>query len=379
MNALTWGRRQRPRQARARRASGLTLIEMVLAIVVLGLVAASIATAFIAASDLVEKGRGRTELVQAGRAAMNRLLAELRTAVTIEARSDNYLRVSCSGTTDTGSFSRRVEFWAEDGTLWRRVEGEDKQVLAEHVQAFWTGGLTLWSTLDDAPSVMAPEVGPAGFFTNAPAWEAVRFGNGFSSMTSTSSCVSFPTGGVLNNARGTIEFWLKPDFSTEWIGLGQDKHLIDTADGGGRIELWFDGTTKMLTFEMNENPGLCLGWVPDWAPHSLVHIGLVWDSTGRDIDGSSTMALYVNGERFGERVVRLKWSPQAFGPYLLLGNEDGEETEAAFDNLRVYDYCKTDLRDRYLERAPSLMRVRLELADEETGDKFTIESGVMAQ
>ena len=106
--------------ARAHRG-GLTLVEMCLALAVLGLVAASIAATFIAASDIVERGRSETELAQTGRAAMNRLLAELRTATAIEARMANRVRVYCEGTTVAGSFSRRVEFWMLGGTLYRTL------------------------------------------------------------------------------------------------------------------------------------------------------------------------------------------------------------------------------------------------------------------
>ena len=102
--------------------SGLTLVELVLAILVVGMIAASITTIFGAASDLVEKGRDRGELVQSGRVAMNRLLAELGTAVTIEARLDNLLRIRSVGVTNGGGFNRFVTFWAADGTLWRPRE-----------------------------------------------------------------------------------------------------------------------------------------------------------------------------------------------------------------------------------------------------------------
>lgn len=109
-----------------------------------------------------------------------------------------------------------------------------------------------------------------------------------------------------------------------------------------------------------------------------MHIGLVWDCTGNEIGGGRTMALCVNGELCEAQPVTTTWSPQNLAPRILLG--EGETGgEAAFENLRVYDYCKTDFRDRYEQQAPGLMRVRLDLADDETGETFTIESGVMVQ
>ncbi len=362
-----------------RGARGLTLVEMCLAIAVLAMVAASIATIFIAASDLIEKGRGRTELVQAGRAAMNRLLAELRTTDEIEERSDNYLCIFTSGTTGAGSFARRVELCAEDDALWRQVEFEEKQALAEQVTSFWTGGLTLWSKLDGAGDVTDPQVGPAGYLAGVSAWRAVHFGLGCWSAAGSGGRVFFPASSVLDNACGTLEFWLKPDFSAEWRGLNQDKYLVAAEAGGGKIALFFDHSQRKLVFQMNGSSSTQVKWEPTWAPGEVVHVALVWDCTGRRIGDGRTMALYVNGLLREETIETTTWTPQDFGPFFSLGEIGGDEAEAAFDNLRAYDYCKTDFRDRYREQALGLMRVRLVLTDDGTGESFTIESGVLTQ
>lgn len=357
-------------------ARGLTLVEMSLALVVLGLVAVSIMTIFGAAADLVEEGRGRMELVQGGRAAMNRLLAELRMTVAVEARSDNYLRVFCQGTTSEGSISRRVEFWAADGTLWRRVEGEAEQALAENVTGLETGGLTLWSKLDGPADVTSPQVGPAGFFGAGSAWEAVKFGNGFSSSPGSGRCVYFPTGGVLDPGTGTIEFWLKPEFSAEWPGMNQGKYLIDTGDFWG-IQLFFDHAVYNIYLYV---AGKTLYWRPDWAPGEVVHVAIVWDSQGREIGGGRTAALFVNGALCENSPQTGTFSPLSLGTNFSLGRSSGIEAEAAFDNLRVYDYCKTDFRDRYLEEAFGLMRVILTLEDPDApGDTITLRGRVWLQ
>ena len=371
---MTWASTQANHEPEAR---GLTLVEMCLALAVLGMVAASIVAIFGAASDLVEKGRSKTELVQAGRAAMNRLLAELRTAVTIEERSEDYLRVYCSGTTDAGSFSRRVEFWVDEGTLWRRVEGEGAQVLAENVVGFETGGITLWSKLDDWSDVLFPQFGPAGSFEYLPDWRSVKFDDGFWSAGGTGARVIFPTDGVLDNARGTIEFWVRPAFSAEWRGLDQDKYLIDTEGSGAEIEFFFDHSAKKFKLRVS---GKEVTWQPTWAPDEIVHVAVVWDCTGREIGGGRTVALYVDGQLCEESPRTSTWTPQPFGSHFCFGEAYGGEAEAAFDNLRVYDYCKTDFRDRYREQALGLMSVMLTLEDPEApGETVTIESGVWVQ
>ncbi len=358
------------------RSRGLTLVEMSLAIMVLGLVAVSVVTIFGAASDLVEEGRGRAELTQAGRAAMNRLLAELRMTVGIEGRSDDYLRVFCEGTTSMATISRRVTFWVEDGTLWRRVEGEEAQALAEDVTGLRTGGLTLWSTLDGVTSVTSPEVGPAGYFANFSAWRMVYFATGFWSDAGSGRRAVFPTEGVLDNACGTMEFWLKPDFSAQWRGADQDKYLIDTEDGGEKIVLFFDHSARELKFRVS---GKEVKWEPTWAPGAVVHVALVWDCTGRAIGGGRTVALYVNGMLCEASAQTGTWSAQPFGAYFCLSQTYGAEAEAAFDNLRVYDYCKTDFRDRYKEDALGLMRVELTLESPDGSETLTLENGVWLQ
>jgi type II secretory pathway pseudopilin PulG len=358
---------------RVARARGITLVEMCLALAVLGMVTASIATAFIAASNIVEKNRNRSELVQEGRAAMNRLLAELRTATAIEARSANSLRVYCEGTTWRGSFARRVEYWVADGTLWRRVEGEAAQAMAEHVSGLTTGGLTLWSTLDEAGDVLAPQVGPGGSFYGVPYWTPVRFGTGFCGSVGSYARVGFPTSGVLNAECGTIEFWLKPQFSRQFLGGGRDKYLIDTSSGGTEFRLYFDCSTGELKLRIN---GKEVKWEPTWAPDQVVHVAVVWDCTGRRIGSGRTVALFVNGELSEESPRTNTWTATPFGSVFSLGDYELYEAEAAFENLRVYDYCKTDFRDRYLQQAPCLLRVRLDLAQGETGHTVSVESGV---
>jgi len=359
-------------RARAR-TGGLTLIEMCLALAVLGIVAASIATTFIAASDIVEKGRSKTELVQMGRAAMNRLLAELRTATAIEERADNYLRVYCQGTTVAGSFARRVEFWVDEGVLLRRVEGQDAQVLADNVQAFWTGGLTLWSELDGSLDVLYPQVGPGGSVLGSAHWDAVYFGDGFSSEPWSGARVRFPTADVLNGECGTIEFWFKPEFSAVWRGYDKDKYLVEGASNGAEFRLYFDRSAEEIKAKIR---GKEVKWEPTWAPGQVVHIALAWDCTGTELPGGRTVALFVNGELCEDSDQTSTWTAESFGSSFTLGEYNMYDAEAAFDNLRVYDYCKTDFSDRYLEQEFGVMRVGLTLVDDETGQTVVIDSAV---
>jgi type II secretory pathway pseudopilin PulG len=359
------------RPSRARGA-GLTLVEMCLALGVLGIVAASIATTFIAASDIVEKGRSKTELMQAGRAAMNRLLAELRTATAIEERADNYLRVYCQGETVAGSFAHRVEFWIDEQTLIRQVEGQDAQVLAENVQTLSTGGLTLWSQLDDALDVLYPQVGPGGSVLGSANWQHVYFGNGFSSEAWSGARVSFPTADVLNTECGTIEFWLEPQFSAVWLGEDKDKYLVEAASGGAEFRLYFDRSAEQIKAKVR---GKEVKWEATWAPSAVVHVALAWDCTGTRLPGGRTVALFVDSELCEQSAQTGKWTAESFGSSFTLGEYDMYSAEAAFDNLRVYDYCKTDFRDRYLEDALGVMQVELVLVDDE-GQTLTIKSAV---
>jgi type II secretory pathway pseudopilin PulG len=361
---------------RPAREQGITLVEMCLALVVLALVAASIATAFIAASDVVEKNAGRIELVQAGRAAMSRLLAELGTATAIEARADNSLRVYCEGTTSNGSFARRVEFWVADGTLWRQVEGESAQALAEHVTGLTTTGLTFWSTLSSSADIVAPQVGPAAWTTGPVNWRSVRFGDGFWSKANTNGRLFIPTDGVLDNAQGTIEFWFRPEYSQLYVQKATDKYLLDTAPGGGAIQLFFQYTTRQMRFCMNGSASCVVAWDPTWVAGQVVHVAVVWDCTGRQIGGGRTMALYIDGVRCETAAETTTWTPVAFGSTVSLGEYDLFDGEATFENIRIYTYCKTDFTDRYVQTASSLMRVRLDMTDEKTGQTFSLSSGV---
>jgi hypothetical protein len=91
------------------------------------------------------------------------------------------------------------------------------------------------------------------------------------------------------------------------------------------------------------------------------------------------MALYVNGVLCEASAQTGTWSPDPFGAYFCLGQAHGAEAEAAFDNLRVYDYCKTDFRDRYKEDALGLMRVELTLESPDGSETLALENGVWLQ
>jgi len=215
--------------------------------------------------------------------------------------------------------------------------------------------LVLWNKLGSENEVLNSEVGENGILVgNGHNYEPAKFGNGYV-RTDINSYVKFPAS-VLEARRekGTIEFWVVPKVSKPrpfhygafmLVGYG-----INCSNALAFVR-WGDGVTgRGISGGVNFDG--TIHKTPDEAQQFEAtvgvpfHIALVWDVNG--IDGTSeTIRLYRDGVVIGTSSDT--WNANATNSYdhffIGTGPDDEAFNKYIMDNIKVWDYAKTDFSD----------------------------------
>jgi len=140
--------------------------------------------------------------------------------------------------------------------------------------------------------------------------------------------VAFVQAGNLDKRRGSIEFWLRPD----WDGVdGKDRALVwepgPEKPGGQVIWLWKYGRT--IRFDMRD-PGdhYLTASIAAWKRGQWHHVLATWDCT-------VGTRLYLDGRKVAAR--DFMWTPRPHARFLLGCRDRGDRpAEAAIDEFRIY-------------------------------------------
>lgn len=226
--------------------------------------------------------------------------------------------------------------------------------------------LKLWSKLEDAGDVTAPQIGIGGAEVGSPTYVAAKFNNGILSDADSEGC-TFPTAAnSINLDKGTIEFWGKVNFPP---ADGSYHFLFDfvLADGThGGVRLWFDKNKDDFEVQIRQGGATRVIATTEglsWNSGDLLHFGVVWDREGNDIGDSKTVALYVNGVE--EASSTTTWDTDTVGSDLYIGilATGSYHSDVVIDNIKIYDTCKIDFSDRDTEgvneapSAPTILQV----------------------
>lgn len=90
----------------------------------------------------------------------------------------------------------------------------------------------------------------------------------------------------------------------------------------------------------------------DWSAGDWVHLACVADASGID-GGANTMQLYFNGSQVGSLSTGLGTTSGTYAEWIIgtvTGYAANSHVNGIIDNLKIYDYAKTDFSDRYRER-----------------------------
>lgn len=222
-------------------------------------------------------------------------------------------------------------------------------------------GLILWNKLGSVEEVTHSVVGPNLTFslnaTDGIVFEPVKYDNGFRSESRWRGVEVPPT--ILNPVRGCYEMWFKSQVTRPVAYLyGRLQWLDQSSLGtGGLMQLvWDDGTPYGGP---NNSIDVCVGTlnmsIGTFTAEigRLYHIAMVWDVNG--IGGSSdTVRIYIDGILHAS-------TTQSYNP--IPGNGVGnigriQNTtpgwgdcfgKLTFDNLKIWNYPKTDFSDRFTE------------------------------
>lgn len=217
----------------------------------------------------------------------------------------------------------------------------------------------LWNRLGSIQEVIMSEIGPGGIPRGSFNFEhEVQFGKGFTPNTGRAgSGVDFPTT-VADPERGAIEFWAKfYDLPRAYrygvygfVNASHWSHNVLSFD-------WYNGTmqgdTGKLQFVLVFNgQGRVLEYRP-FGPEldEPVHLAVVWDRGG--IEGSGDyMRIYVDGEIVAANSQDHDWGASNTSGTFRVGapwDNDFQTDRYTLDNLKVWDFAKTDFSDRFDE------------------------------
>lgn len=265
------------------------------------------------------------------------------------------------GTHDIGKLRMKTLMGdvAVDAAFVRRIA-----VAQSRNGAFVREGLVLWNRLDSEEDVAQSVVGPGGRRTGGRFVEG-RFGKGLELSMQEPFGVTFPVEALTTSA-GCLEFWAELNGFPSELPTGASPGLIGWAPPGqdDGFVLFFSAN------DGNANGGLCVrssfgylgtGSYGSWTYANAIgggkigdwhHYAMVWDNGGiRGVaDGTRRVATFVDG--------KLNASHGSFGtgdrfldvpPASRLGllNHQGlVNGRIVFDNLKIWNYAKTDFSDR---------------------------------
>jgi len=197
--------------------------------------------------------------------------------------------------------------------------------------------------------------------------EDVKFDKGL--YLSNSEYVTFPLS-EFDPHKGALEFWFKPDynyFGTNSFYEFDSRTIFAYSNVANDLFGFFilkgygpaivTGNSDFMRIQYAQSNSDIYFDVGD-----VVHLGFAWSYDGSAIDSYGTTArLYINGELAGSSYNTWEIKDTKSSRLLLGGavsqkaaSEDPTSIWAAVDNLKVYNYCKTDFSDRDVEGIDSI-------------------------
>ena len=230
----------------------------------------------------------------------------------------------------------------------------------QYIRLTIPAGLLLWNKLGSVEEITHSTVGPNGVFDGGGFTNGV-YGNAFIVDYNQAGLVRFPKE-VIPAYRGTIELWAKfIDFPTtiNWGANPALFYMTDTTTGqrwqlhlngnNGRGGGGLCGTVKESVFAATDVYGswtyqqaLAGGDVNAWH-----HYALIWDKDGIPGvgDGSKKVAVFLDGVmNSGHWATPFDndLSAPASGELSLLYNDYLTQGRVAFDNIKIWNYAKTN-------------------------------------
>jgi hypothetical protein len=225
-------------------------------------------------------------------------------------------------------------------------------------------GLVLWNGLGSRDEIGASRVGAAGIYKGGSFGDG-KFGGAFVAAHNEPLMVTFPADAMTADA-GCIEFWARlNDFPRE-LAWGQNPTLMRLRASDNQFILHLNGN------DGNSRGGLCAqagpiggcgtGRYGAWTYEQVLgagkvgqwhHYALVWDKKGIDgvANGNRRVAIFLDGVLHASEEGNASAAmPSMDGAVLeLFYNQHVGQGSVSFDNLKLWNYAKTEFSDRESE------------------------------
>lgn len=216
------------------------------------------------------------------------------------------------------------------------------------------GQLVLHNKLGSNTEVSNSVVGANGTIVSNAIFKPGKFGNGFY-ISNDNDYITFPPSTLSDWSKFTAEMWLKPDWSmiggtSTSDGIDHSPFLMHEGSSLDYISLYFH-QNGVIIFALNADSGNCAVYEDtlDITAEQWYHYAIVADING--IAGTSDkMRLYIDGNMI--KAISEYYVPGSFIIYVGIydpANPDNLEFEGIIDNLKIYNYAKTDFSDRNSE------------------------------
>ena len=203
---------------------------------------------------------------------------------------------------------------------------------------FWS---RLGSSADIATSVIGENPTEVGTLT----YDAVYFGNGARISDAKYFILTSTTLDQIRSA-GTVEFWAK-HFTAPAAG-SYVRGFNDQYAAVNYFVLYWGDVGTMQGWYYN---GIALNWDQVINNDDIVHYACVWDKAGID-GGAHTRRVYVNGGLVASTTSAIL-DIDATATAIWWGSDPesgGHASDTAYDNLKIYNYAKSNFDTRVVER-----------------------------
>ncbi|MFA5879855.1 MAG: LamG-like jellyroll fold domain-containing protein [Candidatus Margulisiibacteriota bacterium] len=236
--------------------------------------------------------------------------------------------------------------------------------------------LILWNKFDSAKDIEQSTVGPSfmpydqeespwktkanPIFTQGKFGHALSINAGkYAKKQRVYNLTFYNIGKYLSSNQGTIEFWFKflkkpIDFANnpyrlfdgDW-GLGSSIQVQckDINNQARIIFSLFKGNRKISVYSLSDN---LEGYNADALMNQWIHIAAVWNRSGI-AETKDTMRLYING-KYLATADKNYWADSFENAADICGGNDNNIAKSFYmDNLKIWNYAKTNFDDRFWE------------------------------